>query len=231
MLHHTGQTRKFRHDVSLAIVLSANAGFVNAAGWLGFGVLTTNVTGHAALLAVDVARSHWQDALVVGGWLLLFLAGAFATGMWLSLSKGKAAGVYYIPLLAAALILVAVAHFSEGALSTAVMRVCTGSLLFSMGMQNALVSAISGFAVRTTHLTGLVTDLGIDLSKAISSYRTLEREDKLRIALRLSIIVCFLTGGILGGICFERFSFASFYIPALLLGGTVAIDRVQSSKE
>jgi uncharacterized membrane protein YoaK (UPF0700 family) len=41
-----------------------------------------------------------------------------------------------------------------------------GSLLFAMGMQNAMVSMISGSVVRTTHLTGMFTDLGIELAEA-----------------------------------------------------------------
>ena len=62
MLRHTGERRSFTHNLRLAILLSLNAGFINAAGFIAFAVLTTNVTGHAALLAVDMATGQFRAA-------------------------------------------------------------------------------------------------------------------------------------------------------------------------
>ena len=63
------------------------------------------------------------------------------------------------------------------------------TLLFAMGLQNSLVTRISDAVVRTTHLTGLFTDLGIELSQ-LFFHRYKDQKDKLfsSIKLRLTII-------------------------------------------
>lgn len=81
MLRHTGERRSFAHNLRLAILLCLNAGFINAAGFIAFAVLTTNVTGHAALLAVNITTGSFRAARMVALWLLLFLAGAFFSSL------------------------------------------------------------------------------------------------------------------------------------------------------
>lgn len=77
-------------------------------------------------------------------------------------------------------------------------------LLFAMGLQNAMVTKISKAVVRTTHLTGLFTDLGIEMSQWFF-YKKTEEHARLRpnIQLRVLIISCFFTGGIVGGLLFS----------------------------
>jgi len=74
-----------------------------------------------------------------------------------------------------------------------------------MGLQNSLVTRISNETVRTRHLTGLFTDLGIELSQ-LFFYKTQPQILKLNsnIRLRLRIICFFFTGGILGGVFYEK---------------------------
>src|ERR1700740_2640860 len=62
MLRHTGAKRGVVHSLRLAILLCLNAGFINAAGFIAFAVLTTNVTGHAALLAVNLTTGQFHSA-------------------------------------------------------------------------------------------------------------------------------------------------------------------------
>jgi uncharacterized membrane protein YoaK (UPF0700 family) len=218
MLRHTGQHRNFSHNIRLAVLLCLNAGFINAAGFIAFEVLTTNVTGHAALLAVNLATDQFRAARMVALWLLLFLAGAMASSLLISKIGRDKAFAYTVPILVIILILLFVAvlghHYHHLLPET---EYFAGSLLFAMGMQNAMVSMISGSVVRTTHLTGMFTDLGIDLSAAILNHRSLHAPLKRRIVLRLTIIFSFLSGGLIGGIVFLRLSFAAFYIPVGLL--------------
>jgi len=84
-------------------------------------------------------------------------------------------------------------------------------------MQNALVSMISGAVVRTTHLTGMFTDLGIDLASLLTSEKDHWKIARSPIILRLTIISFFLLGGIVGGLCFAKTGFTSFFLPAGLL--------------
>ncbi|MFT3823987.1 MAG: YoaK family protein [Chitinophagaceae bacterium] len=204
----------------LAILLCLTAGFVNAAGFLSFAVLTTNVTGHAALLAVKLIEGNLRSARMVALWLFLFLAGAFLSGLYINKAGRDKPYAYTIPILVEIILLLFVGSMGyrfDGSVATT--EYFAGSLLFAMGMQNALVSMVSGSVVRTTHLTGIFTDLGIDLSAVV----LLSKDNKQlpgmrkRILLRIIIIFFFLSGGIIGGWSFSRLQYRSFYIPVCLL--------------
>ncbi|MCF8449406.1 MAG: DUF1275 domain-containing protein [Taibaiella sp.] len=225
MLRHTGQRRSYQHNIRLAILLSLNAGFINASGFLAFTLLTTNVTGHAALLAVYVASANFGSALLVALWLLLFLLGAFISSLYISYVGINNSIAYSTPIFTVALILAGVALFgSRFDHSLFETGVYAGSLLFAMGIQNALVTMLSGSEVRTTHLTGMFTDLGIDLA-AMTVSTAADNSVRRRIYLRLSIIFSFLTGGVIGGLIFSKIHFQAFYIPVITLLVTLYYDR------
>lgn len=218
MLRHTGKSRRHKHNIRLASLLCLNAGFINAAGFLAFRVLTTNVTGHAALLAVYAAEADLRSMRMVALWLFLFLLGAFCSGLYMALSGGNRPFTYTVPILIIIFILLFTATFGYSYHQTLFRTESfAGSLLFSMGMQNALVSGISGTAVRTTHLTGTFTDLGIDLSIFVLNLKKPPQFIKRRIALRIAIIFFFLLGGVAGGFIFSKYSFKAFYVPVAIL--------------
>jgi len=111
--------------------------------------------------------------------------------------------VYSIPVLIECSILLAVGIFGQP-LITHHPDILAYALLFAMGIQNSLVTSISNSVVRTTHLTGLFTDLGIELSQ-LFFYVQAEQKIKLltSVQLRLTIIGCFFAGGIVGGIAYS----------------------------
>ncbi|HVI48937.1 MAG TPA: YoaK family protein [Chitinophaga sp.] len=225
MLRHTGRKRNYKHNLRLAVLLCLTAGMVNAAGLLAFSVLTTNVTGHAALLAQKLATGDFRVARMVGLWLLLFLGGAFFTSFCIGrLSPGRKYA-YLLPLIIEIVILVFVAMFGH-TFDHSIIKTeyFAGSLLFAMGMQNALVSTISGSVVRTTHLTGMFTDLGIDLYAVVSLPLQHRSSIHRKIILRLVIICFFLTGGIFGGYIFLKLQYQTFYLPAGILVITIFYD-------
>ena len=218
MLRHTGARRSFSHNLRLAVLLCLNAGYINAAGFIAFAVLTTNVTGHAALLAVNLAQMNLRAVRMVALWLLLFLTGAFVSGWYIGKTGRDKTYAYTLPIVIVILIVPFVAVFGANYRHTLPeTEYFAGSLLFGMGMQNALVSMVSGSVVRTTHLTGMFTDLGIDLSAALLARKTPDAAQKRRILLRLAIIGFFLLGGIGGGFAFLHFRFRAFYVPAIIL--------------
>lgn len=218
MLRHTGDKRSYTHNIRLAILLSANAGFINTAGFIAFSVLTTNITGHAALLAAYTAEGNLRAARMVALWLIVFLLGSFASSIYISLTGSNKSSAYPVPILVISAILASVAMFG-GSYDHSLRQteLFAGSLLFGMGMQNALVSIISGFMVRTTHLTGTVTDLGIDLATLATSKNRANHGIKRRINMRLSVIFSFLGGGLVGGLVFSEIRFMAFYIPVAIL--------------
>ncbi|WP_431210287.1 YoaK family protein [Puia sp. P3] len=203
MLRHVGAHRSFRHNVRLATLLSLNAGFINAAGFIAFSVLTTNVTGHAALLAVNAAQGRWREVRMVALWLSLFLAGAFFSAWLIGWIGRRKSVAYTIPIVLIIGVLVRIIFWGPAYdHSLQETELFAGSLLFAMGMQNALVSVISGSVVRTTHLTGMMTDLGIDLSAVVHSFKNVGPVLARRVKLRLVIILSFLSGGLVGGYLF-----------------------------
>src|SRR5260370_42078012 len=99
MLRHLGTKRTYAHNVKLASLLCLTAGFVNAEGFLGFSVLTTNVTGHAALFAEKVSFKDWRTSWVIALWMLLFLGGAFISSLIVSVIGRNQRYSYLIPIL------------------------------------------------------------------------------------------------------------------------------------
>lgn len=225
MLRHQGLKRTNKHNIWLASLLGITAGFVNAAGFLAFSVLTTNVTGHAALFAERLAMRDWKTARVVALWMCLFLAGAFISSLVVSKVGRNQRFSYVLPIIIELIILCGVAFsgsFYDGSLIAK--EIFAGSLLFAMGMQNSLVSIVSGSVVRTTHLTGTFTDLGIELAQLISK-RTHDTKFILsRISLRIAIIVFFLTGAVGGAYLFQSLKFHAFLLPAGLLVFALTYD-------
>lgn len=218
MFRHLGAKRTPQHNLKLATLLGMTAGFVNAAGFLGFGVLTTNVTGHAALFAERTALQDWKTAQVVALWMSLFLAGAFVSSLILSFTGPNQRFSYSIPIFIEILILFLSAIYGlryDGSLISK--EFFAGSLLFAMGLQNALVSVISGSVVRTTHLTGTFTDLGIELAHLVHRSDHDQEMIKSKIKLRLVIIFFFMTGAVIGAYLFDRFRFQCFFVPIVIL--------------
>src|SRR5690606_35685311 len=152
-------------------------------------------------------------------YILFFFLGSFFSSFSIELtSKINDRLIYRIPVVAESLILISVAIFGQEIISKAP-NILAYSLLFAMGLQNSLVTTISNATVRTTHLTGLFTDLGIELSQ-LFFYKLKEQREKLyaSIKLRLTIISFFLFGGIIGGVVYTM---VQLYV--LAIAGTILI--------
>lgn len=225
MFRHSGTHRTPHHNLKLATLLGLTAGLVNAEGFLGFSVLTTNITGHAALLAEGIAQQNWQNAQVIALWMLLFLAGAFTSGMALTLFGAHRRFSYAIPILIEILILIFSAQYGYKFDGTILSKIVfAGSLLFAMGLQNALVSLVSGSVVRTTHLTGTFTDLGIELAQLARANDKERQVIHSKIKLRLVIICFFMFGAISGAYLFDQIRFESFLVPVVILTFALIYD-------
>lgn len=230
MFRHKGKRRTYFHNLKLASILSCVAGLVNITGVLALNTLTTNVTGHFAFFSEQLFLENYRMALIYLLYILFFLLGAFISGLiteWASQYKSDTS--YIIPISIETVIMVTIGFIPVFLLKThSVLSVIISFvLLFAMGLQNALVTKVSQSVVRTTHLTGLFTDLGIELSQLIF-YR--EKAEKTRlyksIFLKLMIISCFFFGGIIGGIAFQYFDLKTLLIPAALLLFALWYDKI-----
>lgn len=201
MFRHQGKNRTLQHNLGIASLLSFVAGMVNVAGFLSVQRLTTNVTGHFAFFVDEVFRLEFLAGLVYFLYIFFFFLGSFTSGFLVEvITRRNANYIYVIPTLLEAFILTGLA-FSGAYLAEVSRDLVACCLLFAMGLQNSLVTAISSSTVRTTHLTGLFTDLGIELSQ-LFFFRKHEEKEKLKssVRLRLTIICFFFLGGIAGGV-------------------------------
>lgn len=228
MFKHHGTTRTLSHNLRIASLLSFVAGFVNVAGFLSVQRLTTNVTGHFAFFIDEVFKLKLSQAVAYFLYIVFFLLGSFVSNFLIEIiSRKNDQYTYVVPASIECMILLIAGIWGQ-ALVVSNPNVIAFSLLFAMGLQNSLVTTISSARVRTTHLTGLFTDLGIELSQ-LFFYKQEEQKDKLTssIKLRLTIISFFFMGGIVGGVLHSKTGLHSLIFAAAVLGLGLIYDTVK----
>jgi uncharacterized membrane protein YoaK (UPF0700 family) len=220
MFRHKGKNRTFAHDLRLATLLSFVAGLVNITGVLALKTLTTNVTGHFAFFAEEVMKHDYATAFTFFVFTIFFLIGSFISSFLQELiTQKKSEFSHIIPITLEILILIGVGFLgSQSSIFTFDGKLTAFFMLFAMGIQNSLVTNISKSTVRTTHLTGLFTDLGIELSQ-LFFYKKAEEVKKLKtsIFLRLSIITFFFMGCFTGGIIYQFIEIKTLFVAAFCL--------------
>ncbi|WJG09421.1 YoaK family protein [Aliiglaciecola sp. LCG003] len=189
-----------------AFILAFIAGNVNAIGLLGFQHQSvSHLSGTATLVGTGLMGASTSDVLHLIGVLISFLMGALVSGFILSSSSLKL-GRHYDSLLAIEGLLLLMSYYllSNGlpAGHYAASAAC--------GLQNALATSYSGAIVRTTHVTGIFTDLGIMLGAKLRG----ELFDQRKGILFLLIIVGFIVGGTSGAVLFNSLQFFALVVPA-----------------
>lgn len=227
MLRQTKEKRTLMANLMLASSTALVAGITNVAGVIAFLAFTTNITGHVALLARKVNAQDVQETITVFVWLLMFFMGAFVSHFLVRTyehtSRYKA---HAFPILIETVMLFLVAiygnHFFTG--SDAEREVIIGAILFSMGLQNSLVSTISGGLIKSSHLTGLFTDVGADLAEWVHPRTAKTSVVKNRLYIRLTVLAFYFLGALAGGYFFELYNFRVFYFIPLILIGILLYD-------
>ncbi len=221
MLRKTKEERTLKDNLLLASSTAFVAGMTNVAGVIAFLSFTSNITGHVAMLARKIVNKEHHDIMVYALWLFMFLLGAFSANfITKTYSKKGSYRAHAVPIFIEIIILFIVAVYGHNYYTETQpeREVIIGAMLFSMGLQNGLVSTISGGLVKTTHLTGLFTDLGGELSEYLHTEKGKTGPVKQRLMIRFTILSFYLAGGIIGGIMFETYDFRIFYfIPLILL--------------
>ena len=228
MFRHQGKTRTLSHNLRIASLLSFVAGLVNVAGFFAVQRLTTNVTGHFAFFVDEVFKLNFWQGFVYFLYIFFFFTGSFVSSFLVEIISRKSDRyIYVVPASIECLILSVIGFFGQSLITTNPDTIAFG-LLFAMGLQNSLVTTISSASVRTTHLTGLFTDLGIELSQ-LFFYKAKEQKHRLvsSIKLRLTIIGFFFIGGIAGGILYSRFGLHSLIFAAATLVSGLIYDNIK----
>lgn len=244
MLRHEGPARSPRHDQALAAYLALVAGFVNSAGFVLVGTFTSHVTGNVGRFADDLALGG--DAAVFAALMVVaFFAGAFAASVAMESDVIRHRPRTYGGLLIveAGLLVGYVALSASFTAPTPRIHDVEAMLLCAaMGLQNSLVTRLSGAVVRTTHLTGVVTDLGIEAARWFRYWRgQLGARANVRLVvgspasaphapktrLLLTIFVAFVAGGMGGALASHAEGRLALVLPiaALAIGGAISLFR------
>lgn len=201
-------------NVRLGVTLSFVAGATNAGGFLAVGQYTSHMTGIVSSVADNLVLG--QMALALAGLMALvaFMGGAMTTAWMVNWAlRRKLQSAYARPLLLEAALLLVFGLFGAGINYFAVLFVPLTVLVlcFIMGLQNAVITKISNSEIRTTHITGLVTDLGIELGKMLYINRLREATpvvaNRKKLKLNATLIGSFFVGGLLGALGFKNLGF------------------------
>lgn len=190
-----------------SFILAFVAGYINAIGLLSFSHQSiSHLSGTATLIGVGVINSNLYDIFHLVLVLLSFLVGSAISGYFLDSGLLKLGRNYSGLLILESLLIFAAIYFLSQELSL-------GHYLASAacGLQNALATTFSGAVIRTTHVTGIFTDLGIMLGAKCRG----DVFDQRKALLLTLIIVGFISGGVLGAYFFAILTFKALIIPAL----------------
>ena len=231
-----GRERSAEANRHLSIALTFVAGATNAGGYLAVKQYTSHMTGIVSLMADSVALRQFDIVLGAVGGLSSFMAGAACSAVMVNYARRRdLQSEYAYPLLLEASLLLAFGFLggSLSAMKGLFVPVTVMLLCFIMGLQNAVISKLSRAEIRTTHVTGMVTDIGIELGKLVywNRRRTALRPDVLanreRIKVLTTLVASFFIGGIAGALGFAHIGYLSTLPLALLLvsvAGVPAID-------
>ncbi|MES2265547.1 MAG: YoaK family protein [Bacteroidota bacterium] len=221
MLRQPQEKRTLNQNLMLASSSAFVAGITDVVGLLAFLAFTSNVTGHVANLAKNILQQDFSDVTIFAIWLMMFMVGSFTSKFIVQSLKHKSAyKAHATPIILEIAVLLFVAIYGNKFYNEndTERKVVIGALLFAMGLQNGLVSNISGGLIKSTYLTGLFTDLGSELAEWLHPRTEDSQTVKNKIYVRLTVLVFFITGGLAGGYFFNIYEFKVFYfVPVILL--------------
>ena len=228
----TGRERSKRANRQLGIALTFVAGATNAGGFLAVQQYTSHMTGIVSAMADNLALGAYGLVWVGVGGLLSFVGGAACSAVMVNVARQRQLhSEYALPLLVEAFLLLMfgllgarLARIEGLFVPLTVMRLC-----FIMGLQNAVITKLSNAEIRTTHITGIVTDIGIELGKLFYwNGRPLEgrpqvRSDRARLGLLSLLAQSFFVGGVAGALGFKYVGYVSTVPLAVVLIGLASV--------
>ncbi len=222
----TGRRRTSDSNRHLGFALAFVAGATNAGGFLAVHQYTSHMTGMVSGMADNLVLGDYAPVIAAGGAILSFLLGAACTAIMVNFARRqRMTSQFALPLLLEALLLVCFGVLGARLAAVEAMFVPLTVMLlcFLMGLQNAVITKISHAEIRTTHLTGNVTDIGIELGKLV--YWNMDKADRAgkvmanrpRLQMLSLLVLFFFLGGVVGAVGFKHFGFLSTVPLALVL--------------
>ena len=218
-----------RTNLLLWMTLAFQAGFINAGGLLACHRFVTHTTGFATLFGVEFAKGNWLNAAGMVTTPGFFLLGAMLSAFFVDRRISDGLSPRYTLLIGViSLLLVSIAfagHDGAFGIFGGETDIRTDYFLLILlcltsGIQNAAITSASGAIIRTTHLTGLTTDLGIGIVRVLHG----SASDKIHAAevrgtwIRMGLIAGFVVGSTAGALTFLNFQYLGFLIPGAISG-------------
>ncbi|WP_281982853.1 YoaK family protein [Thalassorhabdomicrobium marinisediminis] len=217
MLIKVGDARTAQIDLVLAGLLSSVAGALNAVGFLVAGTFTANMTGNISAFADHLASGAVPLALSFLGLVAAFITGAAGAAFAVQLGERRhLRSIYALAIAVEGLIVLGIGTAFVLVPTAAQDTTLVVLLSFVMGLQNAVTTLISRARVRTTHVSGMATDIGIGLAAALQPGDAWsEARPKLR--LHSLTLLCFTVGGLIGTLLYLKIGNLLFIVAAALL--------------
>ncbi|HET6306028.1 MAG TPA: YoaK family protein [Rhodopila sp.] len=225
--------RRGAADRQVACSLAAIAGALNAIGFFKVGLYASHMTGNISTLADHLALGDLVPAVTYLGVIGAFIAGAAVSTLLANEGQRRGVpGVHSLSLLAEAVLLGLLAGADAWLPEVHQTALFIFGMSFLMGLQNAIVTRVSDARIRTTHVTGMVTDIGIEVGSLIDVARRRRgraetRVNLERLALHGPMVAAFFSGSILGVLAYRlagplALAAAALGLAALALPGIVA---------
>lgn len=223
-----------RSNVTIWMAMAFQAGALNIAGLMACHQFVSHITGFATMFGYEINQHDASGAVAMLVVPLFFLFGAMLSGVLVDLPlKQHKKPRYYVAFgvmffLIMAIFLTGVSGqlgvFGEPLAEVRDYFLLT-LLCFTCGVQNGTITTVSKAVIRTTHLTGIVTDLGIGMVRVMNRSKLGDgvKEDHKANLMRSGIVVFFGLGAIVGGFTFQRVGYYGFLIPALTSGNLFAL--------
>ncbi len=213
----TAAERSPKANYHLAGFLAFVAGAINAGGFLAVKQYTSHMSGIVSTMAEELALGNMVVVLDGLGALLSFVAGAACSAVLINWARRRRLHSEYAgPLLVEAALLVCFGLLGGNMEMQEWLFVplTVSVLCFVMGLQNAMITKVSRSEIRTTHVTGMVTDIGIELGKLV--YWNIGHHEgsapvianRAKLWLLSTLVGLFFVGGVVGAIGFKHIGFA-----------------------
>lgn len=212
----------------LAVTLAWIAGYTNLVSIIVCGQAASHVSGTVSQWGLDVVQGRWSLAVLTSFMLLAFFSGAVLSGWSAEFGLHRRwRSLYILPMaieagllaLLAILIEVIATPVSHGAALYAII----GTAALAMGLQNATITRISGGVVRTTHMTGVLTDLGLESARLACApwhgdrAAAVRRSAWRRTGLLATLLGSFALGAGLGAVAHAHIPRLVMFPPVLFL--------------
>lgn len=221
MLIKKKKVRSHTEDRQLALVLATAAGILNAMALGAFGFLPSHMSGNASQISSEVVTSDMNGFLFLAILIFAFVIGG-ALARAAVIAGQKLRTIFCLILLVEGLALSAISVFEILFYATRFNAEVLIMLGFLMGVHNSTSTQLSNGRVRTTHVTGTLTDAGIALGSFLSSFvsrsKALDRRFfRKQLYTHLTTIFSFLTGCVVGLVLFDVFGFKAMLALGIFL--------------